>query len=89
MKRLFILSFVCLFAYITKSQETGYLPFIEDGKVWKVGHFPGSSTYTTEVLYYTFGNDIVIAGKKYKKWMCRSRGEQSEQTTSTRLKMRK
>ena len=89
MKRLFILSFVCLFAFLAKAQEADYRPFIEEGKVWKVGRFPGSSTIATEVLYYTFEGDTVIAGKEYKKWMCRSRGEQSEQTASTRLKMRK
>ena len=71
MKRLFILSFVCLFAYITKSQETNYLPFIEDGKVWYVGHYPyGDPTMKPFDLWrYYFEGDTVVAGIPCKRWM--------------------
>ena len=45
-----------------------YHPFIEEGKVWKVGH--GSRNPIQFVEYYYFDGDTIIDGKTCKQMMC-------------------
>lgn len=48
-----------------------YRPFIEDGKVWKVGTIPTVSGNPVQVVdYYYFDGDTIIGGKTCKQMMC-------------------
>ena len=51
-------------------EETDYRPFIEEGKVWKVGRCPAGGTHATELAYYYFEGDTVIDGRNCKKMNC-------------------
>ena len=46
---------------------TDYRPFIEEGKVWKVGRCPAGGTHATELAYYYFEGDTIIDGRECKK----------------------
>ena len=50
-------------------EDVDYRPFIEEGKVWKVGQLFNDNT-TARVQYYYFDGDTVIDGRKCKKMMC-------------------
>ena len=51
------------------SPQTAYRPFVEDGKVWKVGgRFSGNPVQVVE--YYYFNGDTIIDGKTCKQMMC-------------------
>ncbi len=51
--------------------ENNYRPFIEDGKVWKVGNTTGiSDGIVKRVEYYYFDGDTIIGGKTCKQMMC-------------------
>ena len=48
-----------------------YRPFIEDGKVWKVGTIPTVSGNPVQVVdYYYFDGNTIIGGKTCKQMMC-------------------
>jgi hypothetical protein len=48
-----------------------YRPFIEEGKVWKVGSTTGISDNRVKmVYYYYFDGDTIIDGKTCKQMMC-------------------
>ena len=48
-----------------------YRPFVEDGKVWKVGTIPTVSGNPVQVVdYYYFAGDTIIGGKTCKQMMC-------------------
>lgn len=49
--------------------EDAYRPFVEDGKVWKVG-LVGSGNPVQLVEYYYFDGDTIIDGRACKKMMC-------------------
>ena len=49
-------------------EDMDYRPFIEDGKVWKVGY--GSDNPIQFVEYYYFEGDTIIDGKTCKQMMC-------------------
>ena len=49
--------------------EIAYRPFIEDGKVWKVGG-KDSGNPVKFVAYYYFDGDTIIGGKTCKQMMC-------------------
>jgi hypothetical protein len=49
--------------------QVAYRPFVEDGKVWKVGA-EGSGNPVQWVEYYYFDGDTIIDGKACKKMMC-------------------
>ncbi len=49
--------------------EIAYRPFIEDGKVWKVGG-KDSGNPVKFVTYYYFDGDTIIGGKTCKQMMC-------------------
>ena len=53
---------------INKTQQMAYRPFIEEGKVWKVGY--GSDNPIQFVEYYYFDSDTIIDGKVCKQMMC-------------------
>ena len=45
-----------------------YRPFVEEGKVWKVGDYSGNPVQWVE--YYYFDGDTIINGKNCKQMMC-------------------
>ncbi len=48
-----------------------YRPFVEDGKVWKVGTIPTVSGNPVQVVdYYYFAGDTIVGGKTCKQMMC-------------------
>ncbi len=48
-----------------------YRPFVEDGKVWKVGTIPTVSGNPVQVVdYYYFDGDTIVGGKTCKQMMC-------------------
>ena len=55
-----------------KAQEVDYRPFIEEGKVWKVGEINTAHSIdeTYCLHYYYFDGDTVIDGRNFKKMMC-------------------
>ena len=49
-------------------EPTPYRPFIEDGKVWKVGWLPDFSSRESHAnIYFYFDGDTIIDGKNCKK----------------------
>ena len=48
--------------------QTAYRPFVEEGKVWKVGDYSGNPVQRVE--YYYFDGDTIIDGKNCKQMMC-------------------
>ncbi len=53
---------------INKTSQPAYRPFVEEGKVWKVGFGPENPARKVE--YYYFDGDITIDGKACKQMMC-------------------
>ncbi len=52
-------------------KEVAYRPFVEEGKVWKVGSTTGISDGIVKMVeYYYFDGDTIINGKTCKKMMC-------------------
>ena len=48
-----------------------YRPFVEDGKVWKVGTIPSTPESPVQVVdYYYFDGDTIIDGKTCKQMWC-------------------
>ena len=64
---------VCIFSAenfnALTTPKDDYRPFIEDGKVWKVGAV-NSGNPVQCVEYYYFDSDTIIGGKTCKKMMC-------------------
>ena len=55
--------------YERTTQDT-YRPFVEDGKVWKVGTIPTDLDSPVQIVdYYYFDGDTIIDGKTCKKMM--------------------
>ena len=52
----------------SETPQMAYLPFVEDGKVWKVGDDSGNPVQRVE--YYYFDGDTIIDGKSCKQMMC-------------------
>ena len=52
---------------IKKKPQTTYRPFVEDGKVWKVGIMSGNPVQMVD--YYYFDSDTIINGKTCKQMM--------------------
>ena len=48
--------------------DMDYRPFVEDGKVWKLGDYSGNPVQRVE--YYYFDGDTIIDGRTCKKMMC-------------------
>ena len=48
--------------------QDNYRPFVEEGKVWKLGDDSGNPVKRVE--YYYFDGDTIIDGKTYKQMMC-------------------
>jgi len=51
-------------------RDAAYRPFIEEGKVWKVGWFPGTNMAQKTDTYYFDGDSIIINGKVCYKMRC-------------------
>ena len=54
---------------IKKTQQVAYRPFVEEGKVWKVGGKDAGNPVKF-VAYYYFDGDTIINGKTCKQMMC-------------------
>jgi hypothetical protein len=52
---------------VNKTAQMPYHPFVEDGKVWKVGY--GSDNPIQYVEYYYFDSDTIVDGKTCKQMM--------------------
>ena len=51
--------------------QDDYRPFVEDGKVWKVGTSTTISDNSVQVVdYYYFDGDTIVGGKTCKQMMC-------------------
>lgn len=53
---------------INKTPQMAYRPFVEEGKVWKVGDVSDNPVKLVE--YYYFEGDTIINGKTCKQMMC-------------------
>jgi len=53
---------------INKTPQLAYHPFVEDGKVWKVGTISGNPVQVID--YYYFDGDTIVGGKTCKQMMC-------------------
>ncbi|MBR5962530.1 MAG: hypothetical protein IK000_00090 [Bacteroidaceae bacterium] len=53
---------------INKTSQPAYRPFVEEGKVWKVGDYSGNPVRRVE--YFYFDGDTIIDGKNCKQMMC-------------------
>ena len=53
---------------INKTLQMTYRPFVEEGKVWKVGVDSGNPVQVVD--YYYFDGDTIINGKTCKQMMC-------------------
>jgi hypothetical protein len=55
---------------INKTPQMDYHPFVEEGKVWKVGTIPTALDSPVQVVdYYYFDGDTIIGGKTCKQMM--------------------
>ena len=52
-------------------KDLEYRPFIEEGKVWKVGELEQYGTFLPRLSYYYFDGDTIVGGKACKRMMCR------------------
>ena len=68
MKRTLLL-ITCMLVSLTMTPQVAYRPFVEDGKIWKVGG-KDSGNPVKYVAYYYFDGDTVIGGKTCKQMMC-------------------
>lgn len=69
MKKLyFLLMALCLNTFVAYAQKE-YRPFIEEGKVWKVGYFPQGKN--EQLQYFYFDGDTIVGEKTCKRMMCR------------------
>ena len=67
-------------------EETDYRPFIEEGKVWKVGDFgayPEGYTHAHIIEYFYFDGDTIVSGQPCKKMMCRKEIESYNEPQTT------
>ncbi|MBR3021405.1 MAG: leucine-rich repeat domain-containing protein, partial [Bacteroidaceae bacterium] len=55
-------------AIVPLETQPAYRPFIEEGKVWKVGDYSGNPVRRVE--YFYFDGDTIIDGKTCKQMMC-------------------
>ena len=53
---------------LPEQKVVAYRPFVEEGKVWKLGDDSGNPVKRVE--YYYFDGDTIINGKTYKQMMC-------------------
>jgi hypothetical protein len=63
-----LLFITLMLASLTMTPKTAYRPFVEEGKVWKVGTISGNSVQVVD--YYYFDGDTIINGKTCKQMMC-------------------
>ena len=55
---------------INKTPQNEYRPFVEEGKVWKVGSTLITDSLVKMVDYYYFEGDTIVDGKTCKQMMC-------------------
>jgi len=68
MKRTLLL-ITCMLVSLTMTPQVAYRPFVEDGKIWKVGG-KDSGNPVKYVAYYYFDGDTIINNKTFKRMMC-------------------
>ena len=55
----------------SETNQDDYRPFVEEGKVWKVGNCQAILENSVQVVdYYYFDGDTIIGGKTCKQMMC-------------------
>ena len=55
----------------SEAAQDAYRPFVEEGKVWKVGNSQAILDHSVQVVdYYYFDGDTIIDGKTCKQMMC-------------------
>lgn len=75
MKQIILLANILFCCVSLNAQETYYnRPFIEEGKVWKVGSFLVGTEKPQSVKEFFFDGDSTIAGISCKRWMCNEEG---------------
>ena len=57
-----------------------YHPFIEDGKVWKLGWLTWEDTPAHELKYYFFGGDTIVNEVKGTRLMCQEMSKEEKNT---------
>ena len=57
-----------------------YIPFVEDGKVWKVGFYPAAGNTAIKLGYYYFKGDTIVTNHPCKKMMKREEDRESRHT---------
>ena len=74
-KALLFLSLLSIACISVWAQETDYLPFIEEGKIWVSGTFPmGDSRQTPfQIITFSFEGDTLVNGQPCKLWVKRTR----------------
>ena len=72
MKKYFFTAILLALGFCTNATaQDDYRPFVEEGKVWKVGITAGISDNQIKLVeYYYFDGDTIIGGKTCKKMMC-------------------
>lgn len=60
---------------------SAYRPFVEEGKVWKVGQLTGEWDVAHILHYYYFEGDTLLGGETYKRWMCREERKDGQEVT--------
>ena len=56
---------------INTTPQMAYRPFVEDGKIWKVGNTQSILDNVVQVVdYYYFDGDTIVGGKTCKQMMC-------------------
>ena len=58
-------------------EEIPSRPFIEEGKVWKVGYFMGESDRASMLRYYYFDGDTIVNNRSCTKMVCRHEAAES------------
>lgn len=71
MKKLLLYFIVFHISLLAQGQENSYTPFVEEGKVWKVGWFPGIQYWAQRLDYYYFDGDTIINRHMCKVMKCR------------------
>lgn len=74
MKRFLLITLAILGCLGLHAHDSDYRPFIEEGKVWKVGNFRVYDMAPQFAKEYYFGGDTIVGDQACKRWMCRKDG---------------
>ena len=54
---------------VRERNDNDYIPFVEEGKVWKVGNFWDGSKQTNELEFYCIEGDTIVGNIACKQWL--------------------